>query len=183
MKFTEYLKYVDTNSSRRITESSSSKVQPKDLNELRNIVEWAIKEKGNDCDLNFIDTSRVNNMMYLFSSTNFNGDISKWDVSRVKSMKGMFLDSDFNGDISKWDVSNVTEMYRMFSKSKFNGDISKWDTSKVEDMSAMFKDSVFNRDISKWDVSNVKAHHVNMFTNCPLENNSEFQPKFDKELF
>ena len=43
MKFTEYL---------RLNESED-KVQPKDLNELRNIVEWAIKEKGNDCDPDF----------------------------------------------------------------------------------------------------------------------------------
>ena len=44
-------------------------------------------------------------------------------------MSNMFSSSQFNGDISDWDVGNVTCMHHMFSYSKFNGDISKWNTS------------------------------------------------------
>ena len=36
----------------------------------------------------------------------------------------MFTESEFNGDISKWDVSNVYDMSGMFAESKFNSDIS-----------------------------------------------------------
>jgi surface protein len=36
----------------------------------------------------------------------------------------MFSTSEFNGDISNWDVSNVTNMEGIFYNSKFNGDIS-----------------------------------------------------------
>ena len=75
MKFTEYL---------RLNESEST-VQPKDLNELKEIVEKTIKENGPKCDLNFIDTSKITIMSHLFEDSKFNGDISKWDVSSVET--------------------------------------------------------------------------------------------------
>ena len=141
MKFTEYL---------RLTESAGT-VQPKNLEELKKIIENTIKEKGPNCDLNFIDTSKIKDMRRVFRGSSFNGDISKWDVSNVGDMFGMFQESELDGDISKWDTSKVEDMSFMFYKSKFNGDISKWNVSKVEDI----KD---------------------MFNNCPLEKNAEFQP-------
>ena len=132
MKFTEYLRY--TNSSRRITESSSRKVQPKTKDELKKIIEDTIKEQGFKCDLNFIDTSLIKDMSDIFSESNFNGDISKWDVSNVKSMAGMFYKSNFNGDISEWDVSKVENMTDVFEKCpikeeykpKFNKNYGEW---------------------------------------------------------
>mgnify|MGYP001132374229 CR=1 FL=1 len=78
-----------------------------------------------------IQHTKIQNMSYMFSSSEFNGDISKWDVSNVSNMSYMFSRSEFNGDISKWDVSNVSNMSNMFSNSKFSGDISKWDFSHV----------------------------------------------------
>ena len=143
MKFTEYL---------RLNESEST-VQPKNLGELRQIITDTVKEKGLDCDLNFIDTSKITDMTLLFNAQKlqgFNGDISKWDVSNVKSMECMFMNSYFNGDISKWDVSNAENMECMFANSKFNQDISRWDVSNVETMRSMFEDSKFNSDISRW---------------------------------
>ena len=129
---------------------------PKDIKELKNLIEDRIKKEGNNCNLNDIDVSNVTDMSDMFNTSEFNGDISEWDVSNVINMEHMFYNSDFNGDISKWNVSNVEDMSCMFEHSKFNGDISKWDVSNVKDMSWMFKDSKFNRDISKWDISNVK---------------------------
>ena len=118
---------------------------------------------GFNCDLNWIDTSKVTNMEFLFKDSKFNGDISKWDVSNVTNMGHMFMGSEFNGDISKWDVSNVTNMSNMFNSSKFISDISNWDVSNVSNMSCMFYKSEFNGDISNWDVSNVTSMY-NMFS-------------------
>ena len=83
------------------------KVQPKTTEELKEIIERTIEEQGLECDLNFIDVSNVEDMSYLFYSSKFNGDISKWDVSNVEDMYDMFAHSQFNGDISNWNVSNV----------------------------------------------------------------------------
>ena len=174
MKFTEYL---------RLNESEST-VQPKDLGELRQIITDTVKEKGLDCDLNFIDTSKITDMTLLFNAQKlqgFNGDISKWDVSNVKSMECMFMNSYFNGDISKWDVSNVENMECMFANSKFNQDISKWDVSSVETMRSMFEDSVFNRDISRWTPRKLR-YADNMFTKSKFSRDLS-KWKLSKKIF
>ena len=158
MKFSEYVNLTNNNSSRRITESSTSKVQPKTKIELMRIIINTIREEGDDCDLNFIDTSKITDMSELFYPNGFNyfnGDISKWNTSNVRDMNRMFNGSHFDGDISKWNTSKVTNMSEMFMYSYFNQDISKWDTSNVRDMNNMFNGSDFNQDISKWDTSNV----------------------------
>src|SRR5574344_3050559 len=80
--------------SRRIIESSTSKVQPKNKDELVKIIRVTTKKEGNNCDLNFIDTSLIIDMSMLFSDkyglNSFNGDISKWNVSSVEDMGLMF---------------------------------------------------------------------------------------------
>ena len=183
-------------------ENKEHKVQPKNKEELQQIIKETIEEKGNKCDLNFIDTSLIADMSKLFMKTHFDGDISKWNVSNVKDMSEMFYYSSFNGDISEWNVSNVENMSYMFSNSKFNGDISDWDVSNVRSMCGMFYNSNFNRNISKWDVSNVEdmsnmffnssfngdiskwnVSNVNdmneMFRGSPLEKKPEYQPQFE----
>ena len=136
------------------------KVVAKNKEDLQKIVKAAIKKYGANCDLNFIDVSKVTDMSDLFNDrgilSKFNGDISKWNVSKVEDMSSMFFQSQFNGDISQWDVSNVTSMFAMFNGSCFNGDISQWDVSNVTIMWGMFARSQFNGDISKWDVSKVQ---------------------------
>ena len=77
------------------------KVQPKNKAELLSIIEIAINRYGDNCDLNFIDTSLVTDMSYLFCGLKFNGDISGWDVSNVITMDSMFMNTKFNGDISR----------------------------------------------------------------------------------
>ena len=131
-------------------------VKPKNHRELCDIIEETIEEQGNNCDLNFIDTSLIDDMGELFSDfAEFNGNISKWDVSNVKTMNRMFYKSNFNGDISKWNTSKVEDMHEMFMNSKFNRNISTWIASNVTYMSFMFKSSKFNGDISKWNTSKV----------------------------
>ena len=107
-------------------------VQPKGKKELMQIINATIKREGFNCNLNFIDTSCIEDMSYLFSDSKFNGDISGWNTSNVKDMSSMFFRSDFNSDISNWDVSNVLDMHTMFAGSKFNSDISRWNISRVK---------------------------------------------------
>ena len=99
---------------------------PKDINELEELIEKLIKERGNDANLNDID------------------------VSKLKGMPHLFEYSDFDGDISEWDVSNIENMHCMFNNSKFKEDISKWDVSSVEDMTEMFKHSPLEKNPPKW---------------------------------
>lgn len=130
-------------------------IKPKSSDELKLIIQKEINEKGINCDLNHIDVCAIQDMSYLFYSSEFNGDISKWDVSGVITMQGMFFESHFNNDISSWDVSNVDNMREMFCSSLFNQDISRWNVSNVKNMQSIFEEAVFNQDISNWDVSNV----------------------------
>ena len=101
-----------------IRKFSTYSCQPKTKDELKQIIEDRVFKEGPNCDLNFIDTSKIDDMSALFYSSKFNGDISKWNVSNVTSMAAMFSYSEFNGDISKWDVSKVTNMREMFNSSK-----------------------------------------------------------------
>jgi len=52
----------------------------------------------------------------MFSSSEFNGDISGWNISCVTNMEYMFSSSEFNGDISGWNISCVTNMRAMFDE-------------------------------------------------------------------
>jgi surface protein len=98
---------------------------------------------------------KTHTLAFMFQSSKFNGDLSRWDVSSVTNMSEMFDCSIFNGDISQWDVSSVDNMVYMFRDSAFNDDISQWDVSSVDNMGYMFEGAQFNGDISQWDVSNV----------------------------
>ncbi|MCQ2190404.1 MAG: DUF285 domain-containing protein, partial [Paludibacteraceae bacterium] len=114
--------------------NAQHKYFPKTTEELKEAINAEIAIQGDSADLNCINTSKITDMSFMFSISQFNGDISKWDVSNVTDMRGMFAYSLFNGDISNWNVSNVTNMSKMFYSSQFNGDISKWDVSNVTDM-------------------------------------------------
>ena len=99
---------------------------PQTRDELKELIDKLIEERGNKADLNNIDTSDITDMDGLFEGSKFNGDISKWDVSKVKNMIYMFKDSNFNGDISNWDVRNVTNMYFMFKNCPLQNNPPKW---------------------------------------------------------
>ena len=70
--------------------------------ELQKIVQKCIDTRGNDADLNDIDTSKVTNMSGLFMNRRFNGNISKWDVSNVKTMHKMFEGCPLEKNPPKW---------------------------------------------------------------------------------
>ena len=71
-------------------EADNRRVVAKDKYHLKELIKEAIKTKGPNCDLNYIDVSQITDMSDLFHFSNFTGDISKWDVSNVKNMRGMF---------------------------------------------------------------------------------------------
>ena len=124
---------------KNISEWSAYSCQPKDKEELEQIIKDRISKEGPNCDLNDIDVSLIEDMSNLFSESEFDGNINNWDVSNVKDMTGMFYKSNFNGDISGWNTSNVKNMYRTFYWSQFNKDISKWKINKACDTFEMFK--------------------------------------------
>lgn len=69
-----------------------NKVTPKTKVELREIIEKELERQGCDADLNFIDTSQITDMSYLFKDMLIGHiKIDKWDVSKVKKMHGMFM--------------------------------------------------------------------------------------------
>ena len=162
---------------KNISEFSSYSCQPKDKEELEQIIKDRISKEGSKCDLNDIDVSLIEDMSWLFYNSKFNGDISNWDVSNVKKMEHMFAYSYFTGDISKWDVRNVNDMREMFMNSKFNSDLSKWNVSKVKSMYKLFIFSVFDQDISNWNIRK-NCTTIFIFNRCPIR--KEYKPKLPK---
>ena len=115
------------------------KVQPKNKTQLKSLIEYAFNH--NIYDLNFIDTSEITDMSWLFEYISCNFDISNWDVSNVTNASSMFYCCwNFDCDLSNWNVSNVTDMYSMFTACEnFKGKgLENWDVSKVKDMNYMF---------------------------------------------
>ena len=206
------MKNINTYINEKLKISKSKKTEytlfPETIDELVEMIKNEIKQNGNECSLNHIDTSKITDMQYLFSygeTQDFNGDISQWDVSNVTDMYAMFANSKFtaeNGDITDWNVSNVTNMGYMFYNTWFNGDLSGWDVSNVKNMESMFSKSKFNNNsICRWDVLNVKnmisifrltpfyqdlstwtihkdTERVYWFDKCPIERKSAFHPLF-----
>ena len=142
------------------------KIVAQSKNHLKELIANEIALNGNNCDLNHIDVSFVEDMSDVFRGSSFNGNISKWNVSKVKSMYCLFYDSQFNGEISKWDVSKVEDMYGMFNNSLFNGNISGWDVSNVKDMCFMFYNSQFSGETGNWNALNLQSIML-IFYNCP----------------
>ena len=146
---------------------TKNKVQPKSKKELIKIINDSF-EKG-VYDLNFIDTSKITDMSWLFENVKHNFDVSDWDVYNVKDMTGMFYCcKNFDCDLSNWNVSNVTDMHALFYEcNKFTGKgLEHWDMSNVTKADHMFyKCKTFNCDLSKWNVSNV-TNMDNMFDGC-----------------
>ena len=84
------MKYLNTYITESLKRQSSYKYFPKTRDELKELVKKLIKERGNEADLNDIDTSEITDMSQLFFKSKFNGNISEWDVSNVINMERMF---------------------------------------------------------------------------------------------
>ena len=74
------------------------KVQPKNKTQLKQLIHYAFKH--NIYDLNFINTSKITDMSWLFEYISCNFDISNWDVSNVTDMEFIFYGChNFNCDL------------------------------------------------------------------------------------
>ena len=124
--------------------ASKYKYHPQTTEELQELIEKLMKERGNAADLNDIDVSNITSMKGLFSKINgFRGNISNWDVSKVTDMESMFYDCpqfDFT-QIEDWDVSSLKYANWMFEDcANMNADFSKWNVKKLKEACGMFKD-------------------------------------------
>lgn len=120
----------------------------------------------------FIDTSKVTNMGYMFAD--YKGselDTSNLNTSNVTDMNHMFnqCQSLTSLNVTNLNTSKVTNMNCMFQscKSLTTLDVSHFDTINVTDMSAMFNlcESLMSLDTSNWDTSNV-TDMSKMFSGC-----------------
>ena len=102
-------------------------VKPTTKKELQKIIIETIDREGNECDLNFIDTSLITDMSNLFCVMHdFNGKINKWDVSNVKDMSGMFWYANFfNQPLDSWQVNSFPFKEDIFVGTKLKS-LPKW---------------------------------------------------------
>jgi len=181
--YSEYLDSLEEYIKNTGKQKSKTTVQPRTKYELVRIIKDYCEKNGWNSDLNFIDTSLITDMRFLFSGSRFgyglgkfNGDISKWDVSNVKDMSCMFSSAEsFNQPLNKWDVSNVKNMESMFNGAeKFNQPLNNWDVSNVKNMDDMFRyANNFNQPLNNWDVSNVRYMRY-IFDGSKLEKMKNF---------
>ena len=120
-------------------------------------------------NLNNLNTSKVTNMSYMFSSSAVTSlDLSSFDTSNVTSMSNMFSNSKATTlDLSSFDTSKVTNMQYMFINSAATSiDLSSFNTSRVTNMSQMFSNSkATSLDLSNFNTTNV-TNMAYMFQGC-----------------
>ena len=103
---------------KNLSKFSTYSCQPKNKEELREIIKSRIDKEFYWCNLNDIDTSLITDMSSLFAYSSFTGDISKWDISNVTNMTYMFIGSSFDGDISNWKIPDNCHTAYMFLNCK-----------------------------------------------------------------
>ena len=121
----------------------NSKVKFLHKDDLNNYIFDYCNKHGWDSDLNFIDVSGITDMSFLFYSTTFTGDISKWDTSNVQNMNSMFAYSKFNGNIGEWDVSKVENMNSMFEENNALEKMPDWKLDQSVVIKDMFRETKF----------------------------------------
>ena len=133
---------------------------PQNFEELRDSIRKYIDiikpRRGETVDLNWIDTSKVDNMSWLFedksTKRNLNYDVSEWDVSNVKYFTAMFQwCTKFDCDLSKWDVSSGTHFAGMFKHcTSFKGKgLDKWNIDPHAHTYQMFSGDK-NTELPSW---------------------------------
>ncbi len=96
---------------------------------------------GATANLNYIDTSDITDMGYMFRDARaFNQSLNNWNVSNVTTMVAMFYDATaFDQSLDTWNVSNVGDMaYMFYNATSFNQNISGWADRSRRYTSVMF---------------------------------------------
>ncbi len=159
----ESARYEEQTASYQLT---VAKFKPTNKAALQAEIRKAIRARGNNVNLNYIDTLDITDMSSLFEGMyKFNGDISRWNTSKVTNMSRMFFgETAFNQPLNSWNVSRVTNMSLMFTHATaFNQSLDNWDVSSVTNMSSMFSGATaFNKNLNSWKVSSV-TDMSNMF--------------------
>ena len=150
------------------------RIRPETKRELITLIVQEVEQQGPDVDLNFIDTSLITDMSYLFYTLDIrNIKIDRWDTSNVTDMEGMFMNcSDLNCDLGGWNTSNVTTMRSMFNCCRsFEGTgLDFWNVSNVQKLDYTFCECINLRaGLSDWNVSNVRSLN-NTFEGCTIFN-------------
>lgn len=209
---TDIVEKLNLNASTKVIDRKTNyKFFPKDYDELKNLVNKLINERGEDADLNDINTSKITDMSSLFYPLRFkirNINISYWDVTNVISMNNMFVNcKKFNCDLSYWmpinletcknmlegciefnsnmffNTPKLTDTYKMFNGCvKFNKNLSKLNTLNLVNAEGMFMSCEnFNQDISNWKLP--KIQNINwMFSNCISFNQDLSKWKISKSV-
>lgn len=127
---------------------SSKNIQKKKVKtfvELKNLIACEYEEQGHPeiLDLNHIDITELDNLIYLFDYDGFkinNVDVSDWDVSNIRDFQGTFMGMhNFDCDLSNWDVSKANGFESMFFECyKFKGKgLEHFDLSNAKDIQFM----------------------------------------------
>ena len=120
-----------------------------------------------DIKLYNFDTSRVNNMLWMFSNTGVSDlDLSSFNTSNVTEFYGMFewCSNLVNLNISNFDTSSGIDFKNMFKHcvSLSSLDVSNFDTSKGVNFSYMFAEC---NNLRKLDLSNFDTSKGSDFSN------------------
>lgn len=167
---------------------NNQKKKVKNYIELKNLIACEYEEQGHPeiLDLNHIDISELDNLIFLFDYDGFkinNVDVSDWDVSNIRSFKETFASmKNFDCDLSKWNVSKGEDFQGMFIDcSKFDGKfLENWDMSNAKDIQFMLarcysiKDNV---DFTNWfetlNSISLKKQLYNDLKTCGIASNSD----------
>ena len=111
-------------------------------------------KKGSTIDLNWINTSKVEDLGGLADIfKDYNIDVSKWDVSRVTNFTQAFAKMKlFNCDLSEWDVSSGKYFAGMFKQCKsFTGQgLDEWNIDPHANIYQMFQDTDKLKALPEW---------------------------------
>ena len=123
--------------------------------------------------LEYVDTSRVTNMMGMFSDCSLltSLNLSGFDTSQVTNMTAMFSGCNLltSLNLSEFNTSQVKDMSGIFSNcgSLTSLDLSEFNTSQVTTMGSMFNEcsGLTSLDLSHLDTSQV-TNMRDMFYSC-----------------
>ena len=140
---------------------------------LANTNSYRYSNSLNSLDLGNFNTSKVTDMMYMFSNCESLTalDLSNFNTSKVTNMKYMFFgcSSLTSLDLSCFNTSKVLDMGSMFSycESLIKLELNSFNTSQVTNMISMFSYccSLTSIDLSNFNTSNVTVMG-NMFESC-----------------